>query len=202
MGIIKVIKKEKPLTPYIFTEMQLKSLLNTLINEVGEGSSQPFEYSSVNGMTSGMVDYFIKGITSKGDNVNIELTIVVSGTHLIDNDYIPGYDFTQENKDEKVMYISFSIISINGETPERRYKEINDVQYMFRLMATLKEIMLPLIEKEDVSFITYSPSSKVVNFSNDKGKGRDILYKLFIKKEFPNSEVHENDSRRLIILNR
>jgi len=74
---------------------------------------------------------------------------------------------------------------------------------MYRLMATLKEIMLPMIEKEDVSFITYSPSSKVVNaFSNDKGKGRDILYKLFIGKEFPNSEVYEKDDRRLIVLNR
>jgi hypothetical protein len=178
--------------------MQLKSLLNTLISEVGEGNSQPFEYSATKGIASGMMDYVIKGITSKGDNIDIELSVIVGGTYLIDD--IDSYNLAQ--KDGNVMYISFSIESINGETPDRKYGEINDVQYMFRLMATLKEIMLPLIEKEDVSFITYSPSSKVLNYSNDRGKGRDILYRLFIKKEFPNSEVHENDGRRLIVLNR
>jgi hypothetical protein len=63
--------------------------------------------------------------------------------------------------------------------------------------------MLPIIQKEDISFIIYSPSSKVTDLGyTDKGKGRDILYKLFIKKEFPNSEVHGNDGRRLIVLNR
>ena len=179
--------------------MKLTQILNTLISEVGEGSSQPFEYLAANGMTSGMMDYAINGITSKGDNIDIELNVVVGGTYLIDD--IDNYNLAQ--KDGKVMYISFSIESINGETPDRKYGEINDVQYMYRLMATLKEIMLPMIEKEDVSFITYSPSSKVVNaFSNDKGKGRDILYKLFIGKEFPNSEVYEKDDRRLIVLNR
>jgi hypothetical protein len=176
--------------------MKLTQLYNELLNEVGDGSSQPFVY-----FKGGSNFYIIRGVTSKGDNIDIDLTVLVGGIYLI-SDKIPDLDIDQEFGDAQVMYISFKIESINGEVPDRRYKEINDIQYMYRLMATLKEIMLPLIEKKDVDLITYSPSAKIINYLSDSGKGRDLLYKLFIKKEFPNSEMYGSGNMRLIILNK
>lgn len=178
--------------------MKLTQLYNELLNEVGEGSSQPFEY-----FKGGSNFYIIRGVTSKGDNINIDLTVLVNAGIYLISGKIPDLDIDQEFGDAQVMYISFKIESINGKVPIRRYKEINDIQYMYRLMATLKEIMLPLIGEKDVKLITYSPSAKIINYLSDRGKGRDLLYKLFIKKEFPNSEIHEtSDGMRLVILNK
>ena len=180
--------------------IQLKPLLNEILNEIGEGSSKPFEYSQKT-----EDHYIIHGTTSEGSNIDILLVAMVVGNYMLGDSvyYIPGRDIENEFKDKNGMYVSFNIQSINGEAPGRAYKEINDVQYMFRLMATLKEIMLPIIQKEDISFIIYSPSSKVTDLGyTDKGKGRDILYRLFFKKEFPDAEIHGTTDKRLVILNR
>ena len=179
--------------------IQLKNLLNEILNEIGEGSSKPFEYSQKT-----EDNYTIHGTTSKGNNIDILLNAMVVGNYMLDDRaYIPGRDIKNEFKDKNGMYVSFNIQSINGEVPDKKYDEIDDVKYMFRLMATLKEIMLPIIQKEDINFMIYSPSSKVMDLGyTDKGKGRDILYSLFLKREFPNAEVHGTTDKRLIILNR
>ena len=175
--------------------IQLKSLLNETINEIGEGSSQPFKY-----ITERKGLYIIQGVTSKGEEVDIELTVIAP----VGSDSIRGLSDDNIIGDMDGMYVSFEIESINGKKPDRAYGEIGDSKYMFRLMATLKEILLPIIQKENVEFITYSPMSKVLDYTTDRGRGRDILYKLFLKKQFPNSEPYEEVSSfaRVILLNR
>ena len=183
--------------------IQLKNLLNEILNEIGEGSSKPFEHSR---KREGK--YIIHGVTSKGEEVDIELTVIAP----IEGNSIGGLSDNGPISDMDGMYVSFEIQSINGKKPDETYSEIGDSKYMFRLMATLKEILLPIIQKENIEFITYSPIHKVLGakvstntpHTTDEGRGRDILYKLFIKKQFPNSEPYKgvSGSVRLILLNR
>lgn len=173
------------------------SLNKQLISEIGEGNSQPFEYTREDGDS-----YTIYGETSKGDEITISLIAVTGGEWLIKTSTGGDSLFAAELEGQTGMYISFKIISINGESPENRYREVNDLKYMFRLMATLKEILIPIIQKKDVSFLSYSPTLKISNYKNDEGGGRDILYSLFIKKEFPNAELHGKTDNRVTILNR
>ncbi len=173
------------------------SLNKQLISEIGEGNSQPFEYTREDGDS-----YTIYGETSKGDEITISLTAVTGGEWLIKSSTGGDSLLATELEGQTGMYISFKIISINGENPENRYREVNDLKYMFRLMATLKEILIPIIQKKDVSFLSYSPTLKISKYIDDKGEGRDILYRLFIKKEFPNAELRGKTDNRITILNR
>lgn len=177
--------------------IQLKNILNEVITEVGEGSSQPFKYTKKN-----EDNYIIYGETSKGDKITISLNIVVGGDWLVEVSTENDPKLAQELEGQNGIYISFKIDSINGEKTERSYGEVNDIRYMYRLMSTLRQILLPVVQSEDVGFFSYSPTLKFSDYISDKGGGRDILYKLFIKKEFPNAELRGKSDKRIVILNR
>ena len=64
---------------------------------------------------------------------------------------------------------------------------------MFRLMATLKEILLAEIKKSKVQLLMYQPSKEDDELDLDATKtGRHRLYNLFIKKTFPNAKSYHH----------
>ena len=60
---------------------------------------------------------------------------------------------------------------------------------MFRLMATIKEILLAEIKKSGIQLLRYQPSKEDDELDLDASKtGRHRLYSLFIKKAFPGAK--------------
>ena len=60
------------------------------------------------------------------------------------------------------------------------------------------------VKEENGGCVQTHTSLRGFRTRTDEGRGRDILYKLFIKKQFPNSEPYKgvSGSVRLILLNR
>ena len=64
---------------------------------------------------------------------------------------------------------------------------------MFRLMATIKEILLAEIKKSGIQLLRYQPSKEDDELDLDATKtGRHKLYDLFIKKAFPNAKSYHH----------
>lgn len=169
--------------------MKLKKLLNEIINEVGEGSSKPFGYNFL-GKVGNKRGWYIEGKNSKDEDIDIILEIVTRTEYKDDGDVgIPVEVFDRLGKDTlKSADIDFRV-DYGEKTPQHiGYKEVNDRVYMYRLMATLKNILLQFVSENDIDIIEYVPVPKGTTTDNsDEGEGRNKLYSLFIKKAFPNA---------------
>lgn len=169
--------------------MKLKRLLNEIINEVGEGTSEPFEYNFL-GQAGEKRGWYIEGKTSDGKDVDIILEALIHTEYMDDEGGgVPREIFDEIGKNTlKSAEVEFRIDFGKRVPYEMQYIEVNDKVYMYRLMATLKRILLPFIKENEVDVIEYIPSSKGGATNNDKGEGRDRLYALFLKKTFPNTK--------------
>jgi hypothetical protein len=185
--------------------MKLKPILNTLMNEVGEGTSQPFEYrlksstmrttSGERGLEySGVIDYAIEA-TSKGENLEVILSVVSTGNQTprqvrreFGNKEIETYF---NNKPYvRIFDISFAINEPDTNNMILNYGTIvNDKVYMFRLMATIKQILLPLIEKYQPDAISYSSENRPKEIHSNTAPSRHNLYKRFIEKSVPVKKI-------------
>ena len=174
-----------------------------LIPEIGEGSSKPFPFE-VKNISGGRSSYEIFGETSDGKKVNIGLGLVYTAFDKerikLDLEYpntVPDnfYDFLDNFKDKflkeglSMVDVSFYINKSEVDIDDP-FGDINDTQYMFRLMATLKKILLVEIRERKINVISFSPSES--SSKQDFGEGRYRLYKLFIKKVFPNAEEYKD----------
>ena len=190
--------------------IQLKSLLNEILHEIGEGSSKPFEYEQIDQKKKGeftSLTYHINATTSKGDNISLFLTIQILSVwnpNDVEVDERTEYYYEEHgifeliplvNKAQfNVADVNFTIRTINDREADLgdMYMEVNDPQYMYRFMATLKELLGKVIKDENIDVISYSPFAKVNmtngDFISDQGKGRDRLYSLIIKKALPASK--------------
>jgi hypothetical protein len=186
--------------------MKLKPILNTLMNEVGEGTSQPFEYSLKDSTVrtrsgkrgiehSGVIEYAIEA-TSKGENLEVILSVVSSGNQTprqagreLGNKEIETY--FNDKPYVSIFNISFAINEPDiGNTSVANYGIIvNDKVYMFRLMATIKQILLSLIEKYQPDAISYSPEERPKEKFGDVTPARHNLYKRFIEKSLPVKKI-------------
>ena len=187
--------------------MKLTQILNTLMNEVGEGTSQPFEYSlksstmrTISGERgieySGVIDYAIEAETSKGENLEVILSVVSVGNQTPKqaagssmNKEIEAY--FNDRPYVRIFDISFAINEPEiGNMGTINYGTIvNDKVYMFRLMATIKQILLPLIEKYQPDAISYSPEKRPKEKHSDTAPSRHNLYKRFIEKSVPVKKI-------------
>ena len=167
-----------------------------LIPEIGEGSSQPFDYKETFRSENNFA-YEIDGEVrnENGEFILQEIPIRLQGLGFPvmvtqeDGDWeIDGYEdnaygkFLNVNPGTTLRGIEIIFSQIRGSS----FAEVNDRVFMFRLMATIKKILQEEFAKNgEPDLIIYSPT-KQGDESADK-TGRHRLYTAFIKKAFPNA---------------
>lgn len=175
----------------IYTEIRL--------SEVGEGTSEPFKYKKnfERGKSFGyMIDGYVKSTNNKPD---LEVPIKLQ-----------GLDYDQDIEDLEPDFIEF--LSADGSDPEGTlngievifshadrdtFALVNDVKFMFRLMATIKQILQKEFSSSMPDVLLYSPTKEGSEAIEDTGRHR--LYKAFIQKAFPSARMFVDDRGEEII---
>jgi len=170
-----------------------------LIKEVGEGTSEPFNYKE--GFKSeSSFSYIIGGAVTNDDGkilqkIPIRLQGIGFSTTVDQEDgewTIDGYDDNEKGKFLNVnpgttlkgVEVIFSLIE-GGNS----FAEVNDRVFMFRLMATIKKILNEEFAKNgEPDILIYSPGKKGDEAADETGRHR--LYSAFIKKAFPSAKVY------------
>jgi hypothetical protein len=182
--------------------MKLTQIYHQILQEIGEGSSKPFEYTIKR--EGPPTQYVIDGETSKGEKEPINLFLMYAKFSEFKIEYLLdhpeeeiGYDqeFVDLVKNYKEKFTEglnmMTVIFDRARNDGKGFDDVNDTQFMFRLMATLKEILMGVIKQKNINVIDFNPSES--SSKGDFGVGRHRLYKLFIKKAFPNAiEVVDN----------
>jgi hypothetical protein len=144
------------------------------LKEIGEGSSKPFPYKEdtfpleyIKDYGIGRIEYTVKA-EAKGEPIDIR----VSGNFKRRRSKIKGGE-----KEYGLLDFQFGPTFGTDKTPT-----INDKTYMFRLIATLLEILKEINSKIKISFIGYEAEPR-----------RHKLYTLIIKKAFPNATVTRSE---------
>jgi hypothetical protein len=136
------------------------------IKEIGDGSSKPYKWVKVN-------DIFSQ------DSGNRKFSKEYSFTTESGMDYIVGLDLK-----DKILTVDFMIDSMDGN----EYQETNKGE-LFKVMSTISSILREIIDKyKSITKIKYFPKSKIGKQQNQ----RDRLYKIYLKKEFPNVTFEKN----------
>lgn len=175
-----------------------------LIPEIGEGTARPFPYKITTDSPTRTVCE-IQGETSDGKKVNINLYLIYTIFSKEGIDITLEYpggtderflDFLQrpENNFEdglRMVSVLFEIRPGSEIQVDDAFGEVNDLKYMFRLMATIKQIILAKDKEMNFNAIEFTPSEK--DMTGDEGEGRRKLYGAFIKKMFPNSKEFRID---------
>lgn len=186
--------------------------LRDILMEIGDGSSEPFEYETMESTPTRFryiisanahnkklsielhgytLDWWeLKSAIPQQDIINMEkvFNLPLTNTDEIESD--PYMD-----KNFKAMYIVFGLNT--GFNPIKGLKSddgddfqlVNDKVYMFRLMATIKQILMPLLEKRKINLIQYNPAKRDKEkdaVSTDVGRSR--LYDIFIRSSFPGAK--------------
>ena len=184
-----------------------KNIINSLeevyteirLNEVGEGTSEPFKYKKnfERGKSFGyIIDGYVKSTNNKPD---LEVPIKLQ-----------GLDYDQDIEDLEPDFIEF--LSADGSNPEGTlngievifshadrdtFALVNDVKFMFRLMATIKQILQKEFSSSMPDVLLYSPTKEGSEAIEDTGRHR--LYKAFIQKAFPSARMFVDDRGEEII---
>jgi len=184
--------------------------LTEILAEIGEGSSKPFEYKKTRSIGKTGFAYDIAGEirNDSGEFVLQEMPIALEAVPFREMlEYINGKLLDMEGHEVTDEYLKFlgspePLEDIYGLeilfTQKRasrgaRFDLVNDRVFMFRLMATLKEILLAEIKKSKVQLLMYQPSKEADELDLDATKtGRHRLYDLFIKKAFPNATSYHH----------
>lgn len=166
-----------------------------LIKEVGEGTSEPFEYKE-NFRKGDTFSFLIDAYTEQDD---LEMSIPIR---------LQGIAFKERVSDDMEMdrpkYFEFLdkpigtivsgyeiIFSIADAGTGATFNLVNDKVYMFRLMATIKKILQNEFGSNLPDLLIYSPTKEGNEATEDTGRHK--LYSIFIKKAFPNAEMFVND---------
>lgn len=171
--------------------------LRDLLWEVGEGSSEPFKYKkSKDNRGPGGFEYNIAA-EAHGKKLNISLFGYIEDWRWFITG-VPEEDITNMEREfnlpvsdpiidnVKFLYIAFGVKDASGKgRDDRDFPLINDKVYMFRLMATLKQILLPIINQGNINIIFYDPSKreKEKDVASTEA-GRSKLYDIFIRSSF------------------
>lgn len=177
----------------IYTEIRL--------NEVGEGTSEPFSYEggNITFRKGGSFAYTINGEVRNEDGEE-KVPIKLQGIayeERVDNDMEMDrpefYEFLNEPKG--TVLNGFDIIFSHAGSND--FGLVNDVKFMFRLMSTIKGILQQEFSSNMPDLLIYSPNKKGSEQIEDTGRHR--LYKAFIKKAFPKAEMFIDDQGEEII---
>jgi len=138
--------------------MKLIQLYSQVLQEIGEGSSKPFEYT-IEKDTPNLSKYIIDGETSKGEKEPIRLFLMYTEfsdfgvEHLLANPERTGYDeefvgLVSKYKEKFIDGLHMATILFERVGDNKgAFGDVNDTQFMFRLMATLKKILMEIINK-------------------------------------------------------
>ncbi len=175
----------------IYTEIRLR--------EVGEGTSEPFEYKKnfERGKSFGYIidGYIIDGPTGD-EKIPIKLQGITYKERVSDDmemDRPEFYEFVNEPNGTVLDGIEI-IFSHAGDSS---FGLVNDVKFMFRLMSTIKEILQKEFSSNMPNLLIYSPNKKGSEQIEDTGRHR--LYTAFIKKAFPKAKMFIDDQGEEII---
>jgi hypothetical protein len=150
--LIKLFKAEHLVTP------------SSMMNEVGEANLKPYKWQELD--MNGYVA-FARFVTDSETQYDIELTTT-------------SYHPEDSNLSIKALLIEF-IAKPKGAEGSSAYIVVNKGE-MYRVMATIVDIVKKYTKKLKAKAILYSPSKKQ---GEDFGTQRDQLYKAFISKAIP-----------------
>lgn len=174
-----------------------------LIKEVGEGTSEPFDYKE-NFRNDNNFSYIIDGEVrnDNGEFILQQIPIRLQGIGFpIQVDQEDG-DWEIDGDNDNQEYGKF--LNVNPGTTlkgieiifshvdrEDAFAEVNDRVFMFRLMATIKKVLQDEFAKNgQPDVLIYSPTKQG---SEDADKtGRHKLYSAFIKKAIPGAQMFHN----------
>ena len=153
--------------------MKLHQIYKGMLNEIGEGSSAPFSYTSDTRWDAPYpsATYSINA-EAKGQPIDVLVKVVVL-----------------ERDGKQLLQIDFEV---EGEGWEY---VVNDLRYALRLMSTIvqigKEAMTELEELgKPLDGIMFEPSKNEDEANLDSSQtGRGRLYLAFIKKKFPGAKI-------------
>jgi len=168
--LLKVFKQTHLITP------------SSMMNEVGEASTKSYNWEEKYHDRNVIGVEFI---TDKGTEYEVALSI---------SDYSPKNSSTQL----KALSVGFST-ELESERGYiyRSSDAIMNKGELYRVMATITNIIKYYIKKYNIKIITYSPSKK----GNEAfGTQRDKLYKAFIKKAIPGVEFEQDGEAVVAIL--
>lgn len=204
-------------TPTNAYPYKLVGKLNQILNEIGEGSSEPFKYKLLNVATErktryigmNIYNYLIYGVTSKGKKTYMYVEIIISNIDkprsFIMNDlegvpmdfsspisnYFSLFDYSPDKDTIKVMGLNFhkgrSPLSNKLKGSSMEFGLINDTYHTFRLMATLKLLVDEYIRKEKPDYFSYASIGEVK--MGGSINQRDMLYRAFFRRNLPNAQV-------------
>ena len=171
----------------VYTEIQL--------SEVGEGTSEPFEYKE-NFRKGDTFSYLIDAYTEQDDlerSILIRLQGIAYKERVSDDmemDRPEYFEFLDKPKGTIIngYEIIFSIADAKGAST---FDLVGDKVYMFRLMATIKEILQKEFGSNPPDLLNYSPTKEGSEAVEDTGRHK--LYSIFIKKAFPNAKMFVSD---------
>ena len=187
--------------------------LTEILAEIGEGSSKPFEYKkgfmSAGFSRDGGFAYEIAGEirNDTGEFVLQEMPIELQAVPFVEMlEYVGDKLLDMEGYEASDEYVKFLgvepeedlqgleiLFTQKKASRSARFDLVNDRVFMFRLMATIKEILLAEIKKSGIQLLRYQPSKEADELDLDATKsGRHRLYDLFIRKAFPNAKSYHH----------
>jgi len=139
-------------------------LPDTQINEIGEANLKPYKWQELD-MTGYVV--FARFVTDSKTQYDVDLTTT-------------SYRPKDSNSSINALLIEF-IAKPKGAEGSSAYIVVNKGE-MYRVMATIVDIVKKYTKKQKAKAILYSPSKKQ---GEEFGTQRDQLYKAFISKAIP-----------------
>jgi hypothetical protein len=152
-ALIKIFKAESLVTPSAF------------VNEVGEANLQPYKWKEVDRESYYVYTRFITDSETQYD-VDIKSTIYFPPGQM---ESLPALEIEFSAKPKGAEGSSAKIVVNKGE--------------MYRVMATIVDIIKKYLKKSKAQAIIYSPSKK--SSEENFGAQRDNLYRAFISKAIP-----------------
>jgi hypothetical protein len=173
--------------------LKLHEIYTEILKEVGEGTSEPFSFNKYPG--DGLLfQYKINGRVTNDDGKVLQavpINLFGRATSMImDKDYTDKeiLDFFGKNDGTTIkgFEIVFSIVTrLNNE-----FGMVDDRVFMYRLMATIKKILLEEFAKANPDYIVYAPTKQGGEDAPDTGRHK--LYSAFIKKAIPGAQMFYN----------
>jgi hypothetical protein len=158
--------------------MKLTSILNNIISEVGEGSSNPYSYS-VN-------DNVFRGSTRNVAGRDVTFTTEDGDDYIVS---FAAYYGNHSNAEGRGPYFKVDFTTVDEYGYEDRADRVVNKGRLFRIMATIvkatKEFLNDIDYKEKgiKKMLVFPAKSK---FGDDR---RANLYTAYIKKQLPVSDV-------------
>ena len=163
----------------VITESQYK----TKLNEVGEGTSQPYEFTTDD-------DYSYEFTTDKGTEYEVEIM-----PRYITNNTLPEIP---QDKALSMALINFVADNDYGQS------NVTNKGEMYRVMSTITQIIKDNLSNDpEIGGIYFAPTNKTSPQISNPDLSQNQRYKLYqsyIQKAIPGSKIIQNQGEAFIFL--